>query len=222
MSNLFGLLFILSMIALVIGIINPEKALFFMPKEKQNKKNAILIFGLIFGLIMLISFIGAGITADNTNIVEKEQVKKGKEEKVAKNIDDIIQDKVMEVTGKEDDRIISIDVNDNIGTEVKEDKIALIRINAIENLNQNLTRSGILKENKDIFEKLSEIEEVSEAVILNQYPLVDEYGEVSDEVVLKVGMSKETLNKIKWENFDYDDLENVADEYFENPELISK
>lgn len=73
MSNLFGLLFLLAMVALVVGIINPEKVLFFMTKEKRNKKNAILIFGIIFGLIMILSFVGSGITSDNTNIVEPEK-----------------------------------------------------------------------------------------------------------------------------------------------------
>ena len=212
MSNLIAVLFLLSMITIVVGIINPRKALFFIPKSKRNKKNAIIIFGTIFLLIVLASFLGVGITSDNTNIVEKETTKE-----VEKSIDDIIKEKVMEVTSEKDDRTITIDIKDNENKELEE-KIVLVEISG----NNTLTRDEILKENKEIFEKLSDIEEVLEVITLNNYPIVDEYGEVNDEVALKVEMTRESLDEIRWENFEHENLKDVADEYFENPKLENK
>ncbi|KAB2337670.1 hypothetical protein F7731_08745 [Cytobacillus depressus] len=53
------------------------------------------------------------------------------------------------------------------------------------------------------------------------FPLVDQYGNSEDGTIAKVEISKETLDKINFKNFVYNQIPNIADEYWEHP-AVSK
>ena len=113
-----------------------------------------------------------------------------------------------EFVGYEDSKIVRLDI--------------LINWEKIEAFSMVVHESKAYQVWKEICEKLSDIEEVLEVITLNNYPIVDEYGEVNDEVALKVEMTRESLDEIRWENFEHENLKDVADEYFENPKLENK
>lgn len=59
MESLIALLFLASMVLLIIGLISPNKSLFWYKNERTKKKSA-----LIYGVLMLAFIILAGISSD--------------------------------------------------------------------------------------------------------------------------------------------------------------
>lgn len=83
MHDLFLLISIFSIIALIVGMIKPNFVLKFLEKEKRNRKYV----SLVFGISLLISFILFGMTADTTESEEIapnqiEEVEEEEEEEV--------------------------------------------------------------------------------------------------------------------------------------------
>jgi hypothetical protein len=76
MPYFFTLIIFASLIFLIVGLVNPQKALFWSKKPATRKKSS-----LIYGLLILLSFIGVGVTApdipataetkDSTNKVDE-------------------------------------------------------------------------------------------------------------------------------------------------------
>ncbi|GEQ34336.1 hypothetical protein ACEN4K_11620 [Marinilactibacillus psychrotolerans] len=62
MDNLFLFISIVSIIALIVGMIKPDFVLKFLEKEKRNRKYV----SLVFGISLLVSFILFGMTVDTT------------------------------------------------------------------------------------------------------------------------------------------------------------
>lgn len=69
---------------------------------------------------------------------------------------------------------------------------------------------------KSIF-ALSEIEELTLMWIL---PVVYQYGQTGDGMVLKILLTKETAAKIVWENFNKENYSLIAD-YYENTQRLN-
>lgn len=83
MDDLFLLISIFSIIALIVGMIKPNFVLKFLEKEKRNRKYV----SLVFGTSLLVSFILFGMTADTTESEEIapnqiEEVEEEEEEEV--------------------------------------------------------------------------------------------------------------------------------------------
>jgi cytoskeletal protein RodZ len=131
----------------------------------------------------------------------------------------VIIDTLKEKTNMDKERIVKVEVNDHLGTEKEGDKIALITLNADENLTAKLTKGGMLMKSSDLFPALFELQEIEEAVIFWQLTLVDTFGNESDDTVLKLGLNRETAEKINWKNFDRDNYSKVANTYWEHPAI---
>ncbi|WJY27530.1 MULTISPECIES: hypothetical protein [Sporosarcina] len=65
MNNLFFLLFLLSFLALIVGLIRPVLLLRWMPMDKRSRKSA----ALYFGLAVIAFFILFGVTLPPENDV---------------------------------------------------------------------------------------------------------------------------------------------------------
>lgn len=65
-------------------------------------------------------------------------------------------------------------------------------------------------------------EDVTQATLIVQAPLTDRFGNVEIDDVMVVLMSRETLNKINFNNFHTANLPAVADSYWEHPALSAK
>lgn len=159
-------------------------------------------------------------------VKKEESVKKAEPKKQEKTIDEVVKEIIYDKVGKKSNmgekRIIELQVNDNLGTPDKTDKIIIAKLYANENLTTNLTRDGILMDSKDLFEEIFKHKEISEAVLMWNLTLVDQYGNESVDTVLKVGLDRATADKINWKNFSYKNFENVAPQYFVHPALLKK
>lgn len=102
MDILFMLLFLVSFVGLVIGLIKPDLVLKFMDKEKRSRKKVLLIFGST----LIVSFILFGNSTDvETNkvvdnkpkkIVQKEEKPKEKEKLILSDDEKLIFNKTYE------------------------------------------------------------------------------------------------------------------------------
>ncbi|MEK4167317.1 hypothetical protein [Anoxybacillus sp. FSL W8-0104] len=159
-------------------------------------------------------------------VKKEESVKKAEPKKQEKTIDEVVKEIIYDKVGKKSNmgekRIIELQVNDNLGTPDKTDKIIIAKLYANENLTTNMTRDGILMDSKDLFQEMFKHKEISEAVLMWNLTLVDQYGNESVDTVLKVGLDRATADKINWKNFYYKNFENIAPQYFVHPALLKK
>ena len=99
-----------------------------------------------------------------------------------------------------------------------------IVLNGDDNFTTNMMRTGMLSKSADVFEEVSKYEDVTtkDLSIGWMMTLVDQYGNENEQRVLNIRLSKETLAKINWDNFNYDNFENIAETYFIHPALTDK
>ena len=159
-------------------------------------------------------------------VKKEESVKKEEPKKQEKTIDEVVKEIIYDKVGKKSNmgkkRIIELQVNDNLGTPDKTDKIIIAKLYADENLTTNMTRDGILMDSKDLFQEMFKHKEISEAVLMWNFTLVDQYGNESVDTILKIGLDRATADKINWKNFHYKNFENIAPQYFVHPALLKK
>ena len=155
-------------------------------------------------------------TNDNNKEETQEDADKEKEAPVAEGTPAekataFINDEFGE-TNTDKERIVSIGEN-NEAFEIV--------LNGDENFTTNMMRTGMLSKSADIFEEVSRYEDITtnDISIGWMMPLIDQYGNASDQRVLNIRLSKETLAKINWDNFNYDNFEGIAETYFIHPSL---
>lgn len=97
-----------------------------------------------------------------------------------------------------------------------------IRANAKDNLSSNLIKVGILK---GISDSLKELQEISEELGADEiafnitFPIVDSYGNVKNQFILRAFFPKTVRDKINWDHFTYSNIPNIAIDYWESPLL---
>lgn len=64
--------------------------------------------------------------------------------------------------------------------------------------------------------------EVAQVTLIIQAPLSDRYGNVENGDVMITLLSRETLDKINFKNFNAENLSAIADSYWEHPALTAK
>lgn len=110
----------------------------------------------------------------------------------------------------------SVNVIDNGETENKNVEIHLV---GKDNLSVNMIRSGMLIQANDILKALQSRTDISEIGLFWTFPLIDSYGNSSSQTVMKVFLKKETLDKINFDNFDWNKFPEIADDYYEHAAL---
>lgn len=84
------------------------------------------------------------------------------------------------------------------------------------------TKHSFLYNTVEFMKVMKSQEEVTQATLIVQAPLTDRYGNVHNGDVMIVLMSRETLNKINFNNFKAENLSAVADSYWDHPALSSE
>ncbi|MGG3879624.1 hypothetical protein ABEU83_00855, partial [Bacillus smithii] len=69
------------------------------------------------------------------------------------------------------------------------DKIVVITLEGDENLTNKMTKEGMLEDSTKVFPLIFENSEASEVVLSWRYPLVDKYGNKSEEIVYKIDLT---------------------------------
>lgn len=95
----------------------------------------------------------------------------------------------------------------------------LIRGEGKENLTSNMTVNGLYLSIFTILKEIHGDEKIKTAAFNLTLPLVDQYGNSSSEVVLKLELKRETLDKINYEKFNYENLESIADYFWSHPAI---
>jgi chemotaxis protein histidine kinase CheA len=270
MDNLFVILVLISFCVFIFyGIKAVVSA---VKSNKPQAKKMIKFSGIAFG-VLVVSFIGLGVTTEPADVTEKEDVAsvsknkdedkavseaKKKEEAEAKakadaeakakadakakakaeaeadakadaeakakeaaaetpkvKVEAAAKKSVHKRFGKKSNLNDKENIIENAFDE-STGKITLIVV-ANENLTSGMTRTGILSDSTNVLEDMKKIPEVKSVNINVQFTMVDAYGNESLDDILKVVVSRESLDKINFENFNYDNLSTVADEYWEHP-----
>lgn len=89
----------------------------------------------------------------------------------------------------------------------------LIKAKGKENLTNKLTVQGMFK---NIFDTLNELKDIGNLSIdFNiTYPLMDKYGNTTEEIVIKASYSNETRQKLNFDNLIFNNIDTVADEWW--------
>lgn len=121
-------------------------------------------------------------------------------------------------------------IKKNFGTNKEEKKKAVVSTSfnngIVEGVALEVTywspetaKKDFLNNAKDYMEKMKSLKEVTQATLVIQVPLTDQYGNTENDEVMRVMMNRETLDKINFENFSVDDLASIADDYYEHAAL---
>lgn len=182
-------------------------------------------------VIVLASFIAVAVnapdeaSADNKEPAEEvEKVSDEKQDKESgKEKEDGKAEKKKNKTIKKEKKLTTEErvnkaVNDIVGKE-RIDKITYFEgyttvfSEGSENLTKRLTVSSMHKDTLELIEELSKIKEVDTVSILWSLPLTDTYGNESDGKVMNMEFSRETLDKINFDNVNMGDIPDMADSY---------
>lgn len=94
----------------------------------------------------------------------------------------------------------------------------LVSLNGNENLTNEMTKQGMWIDAKDVWERVfTERDDIEELIIYWYFPLVDVKGNTTDEVVMKLWMTKGNAADVNWDNVLIDNIPLVADDYWESP-----
>lgn len=200
MSTLFGILFLLSIILLIVGLIKPSV---FHKKEEDKKKLTRKKLGLGFGTLAFIFMIlGAATTSPSKPEDQKQDEPKKQEVADQTNLSD--EDKIKQLViqnlkGKNNmdrDYLKNVEVTqqDSGGWNV------LVDFNAADNLTTNLRKGGIEGKMSEIYKSLFTSSEDIKKVSINAYfPLTDQYGNESDGPIYETELEKTEADKINWQ-----------------------
>lgn len=90
-----------------------------------------------------------------------------------------------------------------------------------DNLSLNLIRVTAQTDATDILEQISQSDlNVNNVRLLGTFSMVDAYGNASEKVVVNLFFEKETIDKINFENFLFDNIYLIADTKDIHPDLI--
>ena len=182
-------------------------------KKAFYKKWWVITIAVFFTISII-----AALTDDGTTeaVEEKEvvQVVKKEEVKVVKTPDIIASEFIKKKFGTNKDEKKKAVVSTSFDKGVVEG-VAL----EVTYWSPATAKKDFLNNSKDYMEKMKSLKEVTQATLVIQVPLTDQYGNVKNGEVMRVMMNRETLDKINFENFSVDDISIIADDYYEHAAL---
>ena len=237
MDDLFLLIFFVSIVAVAVFIFKG-----FKNGWKFYKKKVFVSLG-----VMVASFILFGLTVDSEEVaqkqeqmelaeqqeaeekerLEKEQAEKEQKEKEQKEKEQEVETedpKEPELTTEEQIEQLANEHLDQVDdfryVEGVEEGTEYISVNAqiSDNLTTNMTRKGFIMNIKNFVESIKN-ESFGEVYVGGYADMVDQYGNESNYEVISFSMSKETVDKINFDNISIENFENVADNINVHPAL---
>ncbi|NCQ56027.1 hypothetical protein COT86_00650 [Candidatus Collierbacteria bacterium CG10_big_fil_rev_8_21_14_0_10_43_36] len=191
MANLFGLLLLGSLIGLVVGVIKPTAFSRFLKNPTRKK---IL---QIFGGLLLVSFIGFGMTSDTkTAISEPTNTPQALVLSEQDQVKALVTDQLKGTNNMKRDNLKKVEVSEGEGGGWN----VTVEFNANDNFSTNLRKGGIEKKMSEIYSVLYQSgKDIKTTSITAYFPLADQYGNESDGVVYKSTLDKIEANKVNWQ-----------------------
>ena len=199
----------------LIGLINPDlfnKEL----KEGQepfNRKAAVAL--LVTGALLCTPCFALAAHHPDTSKATSSQVKPQKPASLNQIITQNVNNDLGSRNSSQKKRVVSVQVD----MYSAGGKSVTITLNGDDNLTNNLTKKGLQMNSNPVFKSAFKNKEVNCVIVAWQLPLSDPYGKTSDEVVMRIKLTRDTFNKIDWNNFDFQNYPTIADDYFEHPAL---
>lgn len=204
MDNLFILLFFVSIVMLFVGLIKPNVFARFLKKRATRKGVAI-----IFGISTIVFFVLFGITTDyssqiqsttNTSnpVATKQQepaIEPAKALSEEEQIQKIVSDQLTGVNNMDKAYMKRIDVVEQVngGWGV------FVEYNADDNFTINLRKGSIELKMSEIYLALYRSnKDIRSVSIAAYFPLVDKYGNQSENVTYKSILDKAEADKVNW------------------------
>ncbi len=151
---------------------------------------------------------------------EKEEKTAAPVEKQPASLEDKINKIAQDNVGKKN--VESIQLNNNLGTEAENDKIALITLSGKDNLTNNMIKKGMWKDTTDMLKDIAKEKDISEVVFFWKFELEDTYGNKKNENVMKITYNRETIDKINFDNFSFNNIPTTANQYWQHPAIDKK
>ncbi|MBM6751314.1 hypothetical protein H6A65_07385 [Mediterraneibacter glycyrrhizinilyticus] len=125
------------------------------------------------------------------------------------SVEEVIKEEVENVIGKD---------NIELFNYVPDNNYALIKFKGSENLTSDMTVKGMYMDMSNVLKAIQNDVDVNVDINVT-YPLQDTYGNVSDYTVIKATFNNDTIKRINFDNFNYDDIPSIADEWWNHPAL---
>lgn len=233
MDDLFLLVFLGCVLALIIGLIKPRLVVHWGDVSKRTRGKVLKTYGIF----MIICFVGFGMTTEDTS--ETVTPTGSVSEKIVVDTPPITEESNVEpitpteepVASSEDlhpktfeEEIIAA-IGDTIqvnSIDIDEDtKDLYITVEMGDNLTTNMIKLGIEKTAahvfKNVFPLLESREDIEMITYVSETSFVDKYGNESKDNACIISMDKETYSKINWDNFLTENLKSVATSYYLHP-----
>ena len=73
------------------------------------------------------------------------------------------------------------------------------------------------KDTSDMLKDVAKEKDISEVVFFWKFELEDAYGNKSNDNVMKITYNRETLDKINFDNFSFNNIPTTATQYWQHP-----
>lgn len=138
----------------------------------------------------------------------KDKEEEVKEQSLAEKTEIAIVDAIKAKTNMKEKRIVSIEGDANL---------LKVTMNADESLSTKSTKESMWIDTADALEAVHSIEEIKQIAIIWKFPMVDTYGNTESLEVMRIFVNRETLDKINYENFNYQKVPDIAFNYYMHP-----
>ncbi len=150
---------------------------------------------------------------------KKPEIKKPKE--APKSFDDTVKDTVIKELGTKANTGKKRLVQEG-SSDIDGGKSVVVTMAGDELFTTKSTLRQMETNSAKLFEKLFKDKKVARVTLVWRQTLVDTYGKESDDNVLKIELTRATANKIEWKNFNAENFEQVADNYWVHPAMLKK
>jgi len=182
--------------------IDHEKAKRDELNKARAKKGVIGCFGLI--IILIIIGIIVGVSSEDLDDGETDKAT------TTSNFENQIEEIVKDELGKGNRDVDKISKIDVLGSKT-DGYIVNIHFALDDNLSGDYIKKGALMDVYDVLGQLYQSDiPIKSVFFLGTFSMKDKYGNVSESMVMKYELDRETANKINWSNFSYNDLPDVA------------
>lgn len=161
------------------------------------------VLALLLALTLSITTMGCGGKPVDTSGMTLE-------EKITYETNEIIKPRKDSGFGISNLGVYEVDGENSVNMHIKREMPA----------SEKTLKMDILIQTKDLLEKISEMEEVDSINLVWENEMKDQYGNGEFIPSLRISMSKETLDKINWDDILITSMEDVADDYWQHNSLI--
>lgn len=195
------------------------------PTQKQKKKFGCLKIGLICAaaaivtLVLLVTLDGGRSGSENSlsEVALEERLQQIKDSATVDSPESMVQ------YVKSLAETVGLDVSDVVAIQEGENTYnVFVKRKGSNTITTTLARVGALTSAEDVFKLLQNNDYVASVGVDVSLPLTDQYGNESEGNVLSVILSKEALDRINFDNFNIENLGDIAEHYYLHPDLVAK